>query len=46
MSLGTFTSIDASAGFPAKGLTFMMLSSNAVVTFVPRSLQHWECSQV
>jgi hypothetical protein len=26
-SLGTFTSIDASAGFPVTGLTFMSLRS-------------------
>jgi hypothetical protein len=34
--LGMFTSIAASAGFPARGLTFMTLSSGAVVTVAPR----------
>ena|SRR5208337_4614117 len=39
MSRGTFTSIDASAGFPARGLTFMVTSSNSVVTFLSYDLR-------
>jgi hypothetical protein len=31
MSFGTLTSIDGSAGFPARRLTFIILSSNTVV---------------
>jgi hypothetical protein len=34
---GPFTSIDALAGFPAQGLIFMTLSSNAVHAFAPKS---------